>query len=325
MVLGLVSAFFALGSSLTLPELEVRWEAPEGCSAAASIQTRMRAEIEPPTDAAAMVEGTVLPIGGGFRLSLVVDTGTTRVARTLEAATCEELEEAARLIVAVALEGGNSPEDEPPPPPPPPQATPPVAPPPQVAGDGGVPERAPAAVVTRKQSPRSRWGLAATTGVGFELVTPLTFGVGGEIQWIGGRWRLQAAGTQWFAGSVRVEDEGEIRTSLTHGTVRGCRADRIRRVEVPICVGVALGGLLTDPEPTTLDLSRTLHFWGGATLSMGANFVFKPSVAVFARTTLVVPFVRPELSVQDGSTSVLLYRTPGAGGMLELGVEFRVP
>lgn len=108
-----------LGSMLTLGMLllgsgSLQWEAPPGCPTRAEVLARARAQsdTEPPADAPSM-RGTVRRRDDQrWWLELEIDNGRAVERRTMSAQSCEELTDAAALIIAmrwVAPLGSSSP------------------------------------------------------------------------------------------------------------------------------------------------------------------------------------------------------------------------
>ena len=110
-VLGSVFAAL-LSAGLTRPALAqspaalVEWEAPEACPGAASVYERLTLALgyEPQTlGKLSRVRGVVVPHGAGYQLSLEVFEVGRRSSRWMEAASCEDLVDAAVLAITLAL------------------------------------------------------------------------------------------------------------------------------------------------------------------------------------------------------------------------------
>lgn len=84
--------------------IDVRWEAPAGCPDRDALTARLDARIGPDAQGPASVHGTVVMSATGYALALELVVAGEASQRALEAATCEELVDAAALIVAVALD-----------------------------------------------------------------------------------------------------------------------------------------------------------------------------------------------------------------------------
>jgi hypothetical protein len=88
------------------PPSLVEWEAPQACPGAASVYERLTVALgyEPQTlGKLSRVRGVVVPHGAGYQLSLEVFEGGRRSSRWMEAASCEDLVDAAVLAITLAL------------------------------------------------------------------------------------------------------------------------------------------------------------------------------------------------------------------------------
>jgi hypothetical protein len=121
--------------------LELGWDAPQGCPDLSSERAEIRRRVGDVHRAlpaeTVTAQGTIrVAPAGGYDLSLQTRVGAVTGERVLSGPDCQELAEAAALVLALLInpEATVSSKPEPPPPSPPP---PPTPPPPQRSGLGG--------------------------------------------------------------------------------------------------------------------------------------------------------------------------------------------
>lgn len=90
------------------PSFELSWQAPLGCPSKEALTHELNELIADSTKTETHVplraEGTVVPVVGGFSLTLTLHEKDTSRRRTLDAPSCEELAHAATLVIALALD-----------------------------------------------------------------------------------------------------------------------------------------------------------------------------------------------------------------------------
>lgn len=316
--------------------IELDWNGPVGCASATQLRDTVAellgAGASGPLEATATVEA----LESGYRLSLVIGRGTNRVVREVEAPTCDELLQAAALIIAVAANPEPVPDEVPPAAPQPPPAAPqgsaawveptlprpPAGPPASpVPRDEGEPAKTPPPA----RAQRSTFSIAPELGLGTFVTSPLTLGVGGRVGWRMGSWGIDLGTTHWLGRTLSIDDRAEIGLALTHGSLRGCGVPRVGRVELPLCGGGAMGIFsarprrgLEDPRPSTMP-------WGAFTASAGAAVPLTDRWALALHAEGLVPFLRPAVAVAVRGTTLALYRVPPVAGRVTLGVELRLP
>lgn len=315
--------WFALGVIATPepPPLTITWDAPNHCASATEIEAKLLELLATLPSEPVTLAGVVTSTPGGFQVDLVVTAGDDTLERHLQAETCQALVEATVLVAAVAT--GSQPVLEPEPPTPAPQeVSPPCPDPPPLGVEPDDRRPAPNAPVPGHVS---RWSLGAEAGLSTHALTPLTWAVGGRLQWIHERWQLALGVRHDFGQLVIVEGRTIERIQLTRGQLAGCWAHTVGRWEIPLCAGVSLGSLVAQPITGIRDPARTFLFWGAAEVSVGATLVLDAGLALYARAELLAPFVRPTLVLGLREEAFEIYRAPVAGGALALGAAFRIP
>lgn len=301
--------------------LTVTWDAPPDCGTAPELEDAILELLPASPSTPVTVAGVVTPTRGGFQVVLTIASADPSVERRLQAETCRALLDAAALVAAVATnpEGFfeapaplvTTPAPEPCPKPAPPELLPAEPPPEQPSSAAPRPPR------------RPRWSLAAEGGLSTHLLTPLTWAIGGRLQWIHGAWRIDLGVHHDFGQRVIVEQRLETRIHLTRGSLSGCWAHRAGRWEVPLCVGTSLGSIVAQPISGLLHPDRAPLFWGAADVSIGTTVLFETGLALYVRADVLAPFVRPGLAIAAGGDRLETYRAPAVGGTLAFGVAFR--
>jgi hypothetical protein len=278
-------------------------------------------------------------VDGRWRVRLVT-LGASGGERTLEAASCQALADAAGLVLALRINPDLAwtPPREPSPPPPPP--APPAPPPPPIPSEP-LPSPAPARVAASPAPPPSarpapqrslawprgslRIGAGAFAGLG-EL--PSVDAAGElELAYVVGRLRAEVHGETAFVQDTNRTSTGAYGTlRAASGGVRGCYLPAPRwlpaRVTLDACGEVDLDwmwahgqGLATSASPS--GGWATLGLGGGASLSLTRRF---------ALTVLVVglaPVVRPTFVTETatGATGTVVFRPSAVWGEAGLGME----
>ncbi len=301
------------------------WDAPSECPSAQQERGLItsyldeNAEVQP-LDAVVVIEGSA----SAWHMTIATD-GQERV---VQGATCDELARAAAIIISLALAPepppaehgdqaaqadpesleGPDPDTELPPTPPPVLSPEDEAPTPADDLQGPLPG------IAEGLSGLVR--VDAGIGVG---VTP-TFTTARLATGIAGRgYRVELAGTLWAPADASVARDGLV-TRVTLGTAqgRGCGVPRSRRVEFPLCGGVALGALRVDDLVSPRLVTHA--FWAGATFSAALVWRFRPHFALWAGPEATIALQRPTV-VLSGPEQVS-YQSGRAAVRAALGIEF---
>jgi hypothetical protein len=309
----------------------VKWEAPPGCPDQAQMIERIEA---------GGGVGDLVIVGdvrqtalGAWEATLSIELHAERDTRVLRGDTCEAVAQAAELLVAVRRDQLDPERPSPPRVPEvdegPATSPAPVSPRPEprapVRTDPGpiaAPEpAAPPAVRSRPEPPTRPTGLmlAAAAGAGLGATpapdAPVELAVGASWP----RLRLAARGRWYVPRRVALADDHEARVQLGTAGVEACARPAVRRLEVPVCGQVAIGGSRADgggPQirdregvwaETGLDVALTWHLrpWWALTARVGG-------AVVLAGTR----YVRADEEVFDPAP---------IHGRVVLGVEFHVP
>jgi hypothetical protein len=146
---------------------------------------------------------------------------------------------------------------------------------------------------------------------GFELA----FATGGD------RVRGEIAGAYWIG---RPADTAPTRIHLGTATPRVCGMIAAGPIDVPLCAGLELGGMLAQGSDTT---DPRTQIWLAAQAEPGIRWAFSKRVSLWVAAQAFVPIVYPQFVLEDpadpGNTEDV-YRPSPAGLRGLLGLEFRL-
>lgn len=336
--------------------LALSWSAPAGCPTEAEVRARvvqMTGE-QAARSATLSARATVREASPGrWALTLELTGATGSGRRELTAPRCEELLEAAALVVAIAVDpraalAGPTSAPDPGVVPAPPQdmsqgsgsegqvvkdmsegpkdMSQDAGPPPPADEPGLVdePVEAPPAAAADPGSTatrgRLRVGLRAAAGVSFARILPRTSAAVNLAVSLGGRhWRAELAGT--YAPPV-AGGTAAIGGLFQAGAVelRGCPVLRRKTIEVPLCVGLQIGAMEGRGRGSGLTTTTTARsLWLAGTL--GAALAWRPRggrVAPWLQADMIVALVRPSF-VTAGQVQV--HQASRFGGQVLAGIE----
>lgn len=285
----------------------VDWDAPEACPGALDVYARLSSVLgyEPETlGKLSRVRGSVVPAASGYRLVLETFESGRRSSRIFEAASCDDLADAAALAVALAMAppSGAGAEREPGPAPIRPEVVPPKTPAvetagAQVAASGAEAWRArgfaaASAVLEYGALPAPAPGIGLDGGVRLGAISVGAYGVllDTQLQEVAPAQSVQFA--LWFAG------------------VRGCYPLLEHTLELSACLSFEAGRF----SARGVDLRRvgsSNDLWLAAGGALAARWPSTGSLALELRAEPMLPMVRKEYTV-NGSDDV---HAPGVSSM----------
>lgn len=238
--------------------LDLTWTAPAACPDAEAIEGRVLDAIgdtqrEPPLE----VIGEVTETPDGFTMAVTIVGDASEGTRTLPAATCDELADAAVLIMAIAIdpraiERLEQPEPEPEPQPEPlpePEPEPEPEPLPEPEPEPDPEPQPPPEPAPEPQPPRQPWDIhldaVVTPGVAIGVFPTVTGWFGAGLGLEGRNWRVELDGTI----NTPVERTSEANPDITGrfllgaAVARGCPVLHSRDVDIPICLGIEVGAM----------------------------------------------------------------------------------
>lgn len=297
----------------------IEWDAPEGCPGALDVYARLSNVLgrEPDTlGKLSRVRGTVLRAGAGYRLVLEALEHERRSSRLFEAASCDDLVDAATLAIALALapeRAGRVPGE--PGAPPSASAVPLTAAPPapSVAADrepsasepgvtsfGGLANAA--AVLEYGALPRAAPGLAVGAGLLFGAASVHLQGV-------------------WLAPQrLSVAPAREIELQLMLAGLRGCRELRSTAPRLDACLAIEVGQM----RGRGLDLQgarEVSDVWLAAGAALDARWALASAVAIDVRAEPMLPLERKEYTVNG---SDVVFAPSRVSARLYLGLSFGI-
>lgn len=306
------------------------WQAPDGCPPVEVMRAQIRRSlagiaVDPALRVRADVAISREPTSR-VRLDLTLDLGDGPGERTLHADTCDAAVDTAAWLVAIALDVRAVdpattapilvPEAPPPLPEPPPRQPPPLQPPPLEPPDPPTPPAQP------HPAPRLHLDLWAGGGLGLGLLPGATGVAAGGWVLSGPRWHVELAGHYW---ATRVTDFGDgVGGRFVHGhaALRGCGAWESGRVRVPLCAGLAAGGLTGQGTGAVLSRTARSPFLG---LLAGAQLWLRlhARVRLVLQAEAIFGLVRPGFTLEP--THTLLFRPAPVGfsALLALAVRLR--
>lgn len=339
---GLLASGFAIVGLASAPDPEPRrpaayeleWSAPAGCPDQEEVEARIAALSEGATggEGVMAVRGDVEERGHGFAGTIVTVYDGRVDERRVDSENCDDVVDAAALVVAVALapeldasDPIRVPEPEPEPPAEPLAPSIGVVQPrqPEVqasAGEG-------VALVVETDPPASRRPRRnrRPTGIGIRLGPRIEFGglprVSGGLDLAVGllwpRWRAELFGAYLFAG--RSGRQGaEAVYQLGVAGLRGCHRLFAGPIELPLCAGLEVGGMRVDSR--SLEQQNTLLYpWLAPSAATGLGF----SGSRFGLVALVegaIPVFWSRVLV--GTDNVFQNRPYSLRGMISLEVKF---
>jgi hypothetical protein len=279
----------------------VEWEAPEACPGAAAVFERLSASLgyEPRTlGKLSRVRGDVVPSAQGYRLSLEVYESGRRSSRWLEAASCEDLVDAAVLAItlALALRGAGADatraasHDEAPA-----DARGHVA-----AGASADGAASSAAATPPADSPEvpvrgvASLGMVAELGALPEPALGVSVSAGAEWQ----AWSLGAYGILFGGQRLAVRPAQSVDVELSVAGLRGCR----RWLEQPLLLDtcVALEAGRWEAFGTDLQAARRARdLWLAPGAALAAGIELTPALALQVRADAVLPLTRKRYIVNE--------------------------
>lgn len=154
-------------------------------------------------------------------------------------------------------------------------------------------------------------------------------GVSGAAMVVGGllwrRARLELRGT-FLSPRTEVRPEGSLRAFAGMGAVLGCGRLGPRRIEIPLCGGLELGGV-RGTATRAAGARGTTGYWLALVASAGVAVAVHPRVRLGAALEGVVGLLVPSFELRDPGPDLPLFTSSRISGRLLFTVElhFRDP
>ncbi|MCX4246181.1 hypothetical protein [Paraliomyxa miuraensis] len=338
-----LTATIAEPAAVTVP---LEWSAPSQCPAGREVGERLaRALAESAADPRGMRARASITEGerGVLTLELTLERDDGPVGqRTMQASDCDELANAAVLVVALAVDPEARPEPKPSPNPPPdpppdpgagspdsdvPEPHSPPKPPPADVASAEEPEPGPAGSATdstpteRAPASSTHVGLRASAGVGVATLPRTTAVISLAAATWGRAWRAELGASYW---TPTPTDPTGGRIQQWTIDARGCGLLRPGPLELPLCGGLDAGavhgegvGVLAPRRAASLRLAAGL----------GAALVWRPArwqqrVGPWLGADLLIALVRARFRATP-TAAELVYYTPPVGARFAAGMEVR--
>ena len=313
----------ALGLALALGS-PLRWEAPEGCPSADAVQAQLRLQL--PDDLEVPPRHFVVGRAGERWQMTWLEAGNPPQVRQADAATCQELADAAVVIVligataspgepaaalagdeAVVAEPGESTvaaaqDDEP-------MAEHGSEEPATAAGSTPAPN-APRDTTAGRARPDSAQGrearqsralpavlLGLGAGVGVGTIDATTAVFGGRIGLEGRWWSATIGGTHWLRRTLALADDASARVWLSTADLRGCGHPYSKRLVLALCGGASVGAI-TGRGLSVRNGRRGSSPWVALRFGAILRGWLSPHLGAFVGAEPLVIVGRPQLVVE---------------------------
>jgi hypothetical protein len=312
-----VAELSCASNALAEPELNLSWSVPAACPDAEWARRRIAAQLarEPVAEVAQGVRASVAvePSASGFALQLRTVVAGTSGERTIHAADCEELAQAAALIIALSVseasERGAAPN--PPEPPSPPART-----------------STQAQEVAQRAARRTLLALRADVLLDFGFFDQLGFGPSLAIAYQYGVWRAELAAL-WMTPQVVHADEqnaGSVEASLWALRAGGCALFGRLRIQGGPCVGGEFGQAAGRGTGDLQSPSEHREPWIAGFLGGRLSVGLIAKLALVLETDLSVLVAGPSFATKpaDGGSENLTIHAPAPAQLrANAGVELR--
>lgn len=301
------------------PQITVEWAGSPLCPRSLGLDAEIlrllgdrRTEGEP-TKFVARVDELADRSVNYYRLSLTVSSESRRADRSVELATCTDVQDAAALLIASAIDPDAITRAKPPPPPPPPPPKPKPEPEPE-------PVEEPAAPLLP-----TRWSLRAQAQLDVLSLPGFTAGPTAGALFQFGHYRAWLD-AQYLAPRT-AEAPGDVlrtRVDLVSGVLGGAYVWRFDDFVLGPALGAELGRLRTrsrlpDGDAPVVRPKNDATLWGGFLFGAVAAYAVDRWVGVEAGLFASVPVQHPELKINGGDKP--FYTTQPIAMRLALGLR----
>jgi hypothetical protein len=270
------------------------WSAPEGCPDAEEFRARVEQHRDAPVEALPARVVITVAADGRWQARVMTEHGT----RAIDGARCDEVADAAALVVALMLEEAEEPEEE------------------EEEEESGS-EAASTSVGAKAEGTGFHLAVRTLAGGDMGSLPHATPALATGVALARGPLEVELLGT------ITAESEAQLPSELDAGgdirlmfiSARACY-----HRSVALCAGGELGSM--DGQGFGVVKARGGNSrWLAVTVGIGYRVQLADSVSVFGRIDGVLPIARPRFVLAD-STEV---HTPAAlGGRGYLGLEWKV-
>lgn len=328
----------------TQPGLKLTWDAPPNCPSDARVRATIKEALEnytppKPVSAAVLVRHTA----AGFELTISLDKDGKHSERTLEGTSCDELSDAAALILVMTVDPrfkGSSLQQSPSPtdgaheadlqPNSIPEPRPAPAPAPAPRSNRGLEmnsAKPSSSLEERDISTRTeqlRFVSDAQVGLGwgplprFGSMVELGLGVGAHL------WRAGVIASYWpeTQGSSFPDSNRSVRAQLWAMGVQACGEPATKRFSFPLCGGVQAGQMIAHGRGA-LEAREARSAWVAAHLSTRVVFWALENLGVSLEVSGHVALRRPTFDTRPSRN--IVHKANLLGVRASVGLNFRVP
>ncbi len=315
-VLVLIALVSCASAAQAEPALSLAWSAPDACPDRGWAEQRIAAQLagELSVDVAQGVRAsvTIARSAGGYALSLRTSVAGAAGQRTIEGGTCQELAEAAALIIALSVSEASEHSAK--------------------AGTSETPSPPPSTAVKDARATKSKEHVAllalridALLDVGF--LAPLGYGPAFAVAYQYDIWRAEVAAL-WITPRVVEADNaeaGSVRASLWAVRAGGCALFGRRRIQGGPCAGGEFGQARGTGAGELTPAARARHPWLAAFLGARVNVGLIAKLSLIAEADLAVSLARPRFvsSVANTPGRELVHEPSVAQLRVNAGLELR--
>jgi hypothetical protein len=355
--LALVAWAWSAGRATAETPLDLEWLAPPPCPDVAYVRAGVAGLLAGSSETGSRVGAVarVTSTAGEWSLDLTITRDGNVAHRTMKAASCPAVADAAALILALTIDPvhaslqarapSSSPPDGgpldaahppgvasalplplPPPLPLPAPAPPPPAPPP------APPPRAPPPRAPPSAAPRARLevGIKASADADLGSIPGPALGIEGGLSLLYGRVRLEGFGAYWpgeTATAAISGAQGSLRATvhLAEGGFLGCYlALKTARWELGPCLGLELGSLSGSALlPPTASPTSASTLWSAARGDVRLSLRVVRRFALVLGVGVAVPLSRSPFDVAGPLGPVQVFEPGAVAGRASLGPEVR--
>ena len=276
------------------PGVTVTWSAPAECPAREHVIARIERELGGPTAVHGVEASLAVVHDDAYRLHLAIRHSSAKLGeRDLAGKTCDEVIEAAALIVALAIHK-----------------------------EAEAAAAQPAVIDTTEPVPAPETPMTWTAGAGLggeagglPGVGP---GIGVALAALRPPYRVELAAMFWFGRRATLASSAEGGDlDLLAGTLRGCYGERVGG-----CAGIELGGLHASGVGTTTTMTHWTS-WLAPSAGVVGRWPVAERIWIVAHADLAIPLTRPHFVIDGNQTDVFQPAAVVGRGSVALEARFR--
>lgn len=308
LVWALISESRAQADGPMASELDLTWQAAPGCPdrswAQRALRDRLGHEVPEGSGARLKAHAELLRAASGFSLRLVTEQNGQQGERTLSAGRCEDLAQAAVLVIALAL---SDLEGRAPAPPDAESSQEPASPPPAALVESDA--LAPTGSAPTPERPLS---LRAAVMMDAGQLPAAAFGPEATLSFAKRWFRAELAGFWLPARASRPREDGRVSVSLWALRPAGCGRLLDAVLAVDLCAGLELGRASGQGSGLSDDRQRN-WFYRSAWSSLQFSMQLTRHWVISLSPGISVPLGRPSfvsLAANDGASDRTELHTP---------------